>query len=155
MLLIRALIFTVLLPGTLAGFVPWLLRGGKVPQPGWWQSGWVVLIAGVAMYLRCLASFLEANGTPALFILGPLSAIVGREPPSLVRGGLYRFSRNPMYLGVLAAVFGQAILFRSGDLAAYGLVLWIGFHLAVVAVEEPHLRAKQGAAYKEYCRRVP
>jgi protein-S-isoprenylcysteine O-methyltransferase Ste14 len=114
MLLLRGLIFTVLLPGTLAGFVPWLLRAGKVPQPGWWQSGWVVLIAGVALYLRCLASFLAANGTPALFILGPLSAIVGREPPSLVRGGLYRFSRNPMYVGVLAAVFGQAILFRSG-----------------------------------------
>jgi protein-S-isoprenylcysteine O-methyltransferase Ste14 len=155
MLLIRGLIFTVVLPGTLAGFLPWLLRAGKVPQPGWWQSGWILLILGVALYLCCLASFLAANGTPAMFILGRFSAIVGQEPQSLVRGGLYRSSRNPMYVGVLAAVFGQAILFRLSDLALYGLVLFTGFHIAVVAAEEPHLRAKQGAAYDQYCRRVP
>ena len=42
------------------------------------------------------------------------------EPDSLVHGGPYRFSRNPMYLGVLLVVFGQAAILASPRVAVYG-----------------------------------
>jgi len=72
-----------------------------------------------------------------------------------VSGGLYRFSRNPMYLGVLLAVFGQAVIFASDPIAGYGVALAGFFQVVVVFVEEPHLRKARGAAFDEYCRRVP
>jgi protein-S-isoprenylcysteine O-methyltransferase Ste14 len=81
--------------------------------------------------------------------------VVGEEPATLVRGGLYRFTRNPMYVGVLTAILGQAVLFASPSVAVYGLACWLGMHLFVVFIEEPHLRAKRGPAYEDYCRRVP
>ena len=60
-----------------------------------------------------------------------------------------------MYLGVLTAIFGQAIAFGSWRVTEFGLIMAVVFHLVVIGIEEPHLRAKQGAAYDEYCRRVP
>jgi protein-S-isoprenylcysteine O-methyltransferase Ste14 len=114
-----------------------------------------MVAAGASLYLVCLASFLAANGTPAIFFTRPLRAVIGEEPTSLVRAGVYRFSRNPMYVGVLAAIFGQAIVFASRTMLIYGILTGIAFHLVVVLAEEPHLRSKQGAAYAEYCRKVP
>jgi protein-S-isoprenylcysteine O-methyltransferase Ste14 len=59
-----------------------------------------------------------------------------------------------MYLGVLLAVFGQAVLFASLRLAAYGCAVFLFFHLMVVLAEEPHLRATRGRSYDLYCRAV-
>jgi protein-S-isoprenylcysteine O-methyltransferase Ste14 len=81
--------------------------------------------------------------------------VLGEEPPKLVRNGLYRVSRNPMYLGVVTAVLGQALLYASSRIAWYGAGLWVVFHLVVVLLEEPHLRKVRGAAFDEYCRQVP
>jgi protein-S-isoprenylcysteine O-methyltransferase Ste14 len=82
-----------------------------------------------------------------------MSSLFIRLP--LVSGGPYRFSRNPMYLGVLLVVFGQAVLFASPRLAAYGCAVSLFFHLMVVFFEEPHLRAARGRSYALYCRSVP
>src|SRR2546427_10525595 len=43
--------------------------------------------------------------TPAIFFSRRLRLLIGEEPGGLVSGGLYRFSRNPMYFGVLMVVF--------------------------------------------------
>ena len=72
-----------------------------------------------------------------------------------MQGRLYSMSRNPMYVGVVLAVVGQAIVFASRAIAVYGAFLWLLFHLVVVALEEPHLRARYGEPYEAYCRRVP
>jgi protein-S-isoprenylcysteine O-methyltransferase Ste14 len=96
-----------------------------------------------------------AGGAPAPFFARGLRGLVGEEPARLVRGGLYQVSRNPMYVGVLLVVFGQAALFASTRIALYGLAAWVFLHIIVVRVEEPHLRAKQGHSYEEYCRRAP
>jgi protein-S-isoprenylcysteine O-methyltransferase Ste14 len=77
---------------------------------------------------------------------------IGEPPERLVRGGLYRFSRNPMYVGVLTAVFGQAIFFASARIAVYGCVVFACSYSIMLLVEEPHLRATRGQAYEEYCR---
>ena len=69
--------------------------------------------------------------------------------------GLYRYIRNPMYVGVLLVVAGEAILFASWSILVYALCAASGFHLFVLCYEEPALRRKFGAAYDEYVQRVP
>ena len=155
MLWVRGLIFTALAPGVVGFLVPALLRSGMPLRGGAWVLGWIPTLLGGAIYVACFLEFLAAGGTPAAFILRPVRHLVGEEPAELVRGGLYRFTRNPMYVGVLTAVFGQAVLFSSGSVFIYGLACCLWMHLFVVFVEEPHLRAKQGRVYEDYCRRVP
>ena len=46
-------------------------------------------------------------------------------------------------------------MFASRAIAVYAALLWLTFHVVVIALEEPHLQDQFGAAYDEYCRRVP
>jgi protein-S-isoprenylcysteine O-methyltransferase Ste14 len=73
----------------------------------------------------------------------------------LVIGGLYRYVRNPMYLSVLAAIFGQAVLLGAGPLLAYAAGIALAFALFVRFYEEPTLRSQFGAEYERYCLAVP
>jgi protein-S-isoprenylcysteine O-methyltransferase Ste14 len=109
----------------------------------------------MVVYLLCLLRFLAAGGTPAIYFVRHLRAVIGESPPWLVERGLYRISRNPMYVGVLLVVIGQAIVFASAATARYAVALALTFHLVVVLLEEPHLRQEHGPAYDDYCRRVP
>ena len=98
------------------------------------------------VYLWCawdLAS--KGHGTPA-----PIDA-----PRVLVIRGLYRFTRNPTYLGVAAMIFGQAIIYHSQPVMIYGCAVVVAFTLFVWLYEEPHLRRTFGQQYEDYCRRVP
>jgi protein-S-isoprenylcysteine O-methyltransferase Ste14 len=155
MLWVRGAIFTVLAPGLVGIGVPSWIDPARRLREGAWQLGWLPAAAGGVIYLLCLARFLAAGGTPAIFFTRPLRALIGEEPDAVIRGGLYARSRNPMYLGVLLIVAGQAVLFASRPIAAYAALLALGFHLIVVLVEEPHLRRKGGEAYEAYARRVP
>ena len=69
--------------------------------------------------------------------------------------GLYRFVRNPMYCGVVAAITGQALVFGSARLILYGAVVWLAFHLFVLSYEEPRLHATYGTRYDEFRSNVP
>jgi len=152
---LRGLLFTLLVPGVVGVWVPLTLGAGASAQAGFWRAGWIAIAGGAALYLWCLLRFLAAGGTPAIFFTRHLRFLIGEEPDSLVHGGPYRFSRNPMYLGVLLVVFGQAAILASLPVALYGACLWLAFHIVVVGLEEPHLRATQGTAYADYCRGVP
>jgi protein-S-isoprenylcysteine O-methyltransferase Ste14 len=72
----------------------------------------------------------------------------------LVTGGLYRFSRNPMYIGVMMILIGEAIFFQSFSLWIYSLVVFIGFNIFILVHEEPRLRKAFGDDYNNYCRKV-
>jgi protein-S-isoprenylcysteine O-methyltransferase Ste14 len=154
MLWVRGLIFTVLVPGIVGGWLPYSMSDRR-PRGGLWMLGWVLVAIGAAIYFMCLLRFLASGGTPSIWFLKPIRMLLGEEPPKLVNSGLYKRSRNPMYVGVLTAIFGQAIAFASWPVAEYGLFMVVVFNLVVHFIEEPHLRAKQGAGYDEYCRRVP
>jgi protein-S-isoprenylcysteine O-methyltransferase Ste14 len=104
-------------------------------------------------YASCRFSFPVER--PAIFFTHRLRFIIGEEPLKLIRSGLYEFSRNPMYAGVILAVLGQALIFASPGVAVYGAILWLCFHLVIVCLEEPHLRRRYGLSYQEYCRHVP
>ena len=155
LLWIRALVFTVLVPGLIGVLVPLLMERGRHTQGGPWETGWLLVAAGSTIYLPCLSRFLASGGTPAIFFTRGLRTFIGEEPHTLVQEWLYQISRNPIYVGVLLVVFGQAMVFAAVNVAAYGIVLWLLFHLTVVFQEEPHLRDQYGPSYDDYCRRVP
>jgi protein-S-isoprenylcysteine O-methyltransferase Ste14 len=155
MLWLQGLIFSILVPGVVAFYVPQELRNGHAAAGGWWSLGWIAFVLGALIYLRCLFDFLRAGGTPAIFFTRPVRAVLGEEPNQVVRSGLYRYSRNPMYLGVFIAIAGQALVYRSIRIAIYLLIAVVFFHCVVVFIEEPHLARARGSAYDDYRRRVP
>lgn len=147
---LKTIIFTILVPGTVAFVIPWLILGqppsAETLAPSPWLLGLLPLLVGVVLYLWCAGAFtFIGKGTPA-----PIDA-----PIFLVRSGPYRWVRNPMYLGVLAIIVGQAILFHSVALVGYALVVWLIVHLFVIFVEEPSLRSQFGESYDAYLRAVP
>ena len=155
MLWVRGLIFTVLVPAVVGVYIPVSLDPNAQRQGGAWDTGWALIALGTLIYAMCLLHFLAAGGTPAIFFTRPLRFLIGEEPSKLVSQGLYRFSRNPMYVGVLLVIAGQAVVFESRPLAVYAGAVFVCFHLVVVFVEEPHLRATRGPAYEMYCRTTP
>ncbi len=155
MVWVRGVIFTVLVPGLVFWWVPQQLREGHPAAGGWWRLGWILLAAAVLGYLQCLLNFLLAGGTPAIFFTKPIRFLLGEEPGKVVKSGLYRYSRNPMYVSVLSAIVAQAIIYKSLPIASYAALAIIFFHLVVVFLEEPHLARVRGADYLDYRRRVP
>ena len=75
-------------------------------------------------------------------------------PRNLVVRGLYKYTRNPMYVGVLCVIGGWVLLFRSMTFAIYGVSVAASFHLFVRLYEEPHLREVFGPSYEHYCSEV-
>lgn len=106
----------------------------------------VVLAVGITGYLWCALDFaFRGKGTPA-----PI------DPPKiLVAKGLYKYTRNPMYISVLTVLAGECVLFWSPQLVEYAAAVAVGFHLFVLIYEEPALTRKMGAAYEQYRREVP
>jgi protein-S-isoprenylcysteine O-methyltransferase Ste14 len=72
----------------------------------------------------------------------------------LVITGPNRYVRNPIYLALVAIVLGQGLILGNAMLLVYGALLWIGFHIFVLAYEEPTLRRTFGAEYDTYCANV-
>ena len=147
--LLKTALFTVFVPGTVAGYVPWRLRGhSSIATRGVEEATAIaVIVVGVLIYLyTAFWGFAwTGGGTPAP--IAPTKTLVVR--------GLHRFVRNPMYLGVLLAIAGQAWLFRSRDTFIYLLCLWVGFHLFVLLYEEPTLTKHFGEEYERYRKSVP
>jgi len=147
---LRSAIFTLFFPGSVAGLVPYLLATGvhRMPLslgPGRWL-GLLLFGLGVITYAATTWQFgTVGRGTPA-----PWDA-----PRDLVRTGLHAWVRNPMYLGVLLCILGEALLWQAGILILYAGVVWGVFHLRVVTYEEPVLRRTFGAVFDAYAGRVP
>jgi protein-S-isoprenylcysteine O-methyltransferase Ste14 len=145
--LIKTLVFTLVMPGTVGLYVPQALKNNatKVPPVFEWV-GLGLFICGAAIYLWCAWDFVSKGlGTPA-----PIDA-----PRVLLVKGLYRFTRNPMYVGVLAMILSQALYYGAALVALYGSAVLAGFELFVRFYEEPTLRRLFGEQYEDYCHKVP
>ena len=143
-------LFFLAAPGTVAGWIPYAISEWRVgPAFAGLQVGRVfgivlVTVAIVAL-VECFARFaLVGRGVPA-----PVA-----PTQTLVVSGLYRHCRNPMYVCVVAAILGQALILGSGALLVYAGVVWLIFHLFVLAYEEPTL-ARQFSNYRDYKAHVP
>ena len=143
-MLLRALLAFLALPGVVAFALPvlWLLsQDAPLAQP----LGLYVLLIGLAALLRCTRDFyVSGRGT-----LAPWS-----PPQHLVVIGLYRYSRNPMYVSVLLILIGWAWAFASGPLWIYAACVTLAFHLRVVLGEEPWLARQHGQGWTDYASRV-
>jgi protein-S-isoprenylcysteine O-methyltransferase Ste14 len=147
---IKTVIFIIAVPGSVAFIIPVYLilpLDKNTIQLG--SFSWLALpfwIAGLLILFWCAADFVRrGQGTPL-----PADA-----PRHLVVDGLYRYVRNPMYVGVLLFVIGNAIWFGSPLLGGYTIFLWIVFHTFVLLYEEQHLRKIFGTEYQQYCLTVP
>jgi len=140
----RALFAFLALPGMVAFAIPlWM-----APHPGTHAVHWLgipTLVFGIIILLWCVRDFyIAGKGT-----LAPWS-----PPKNLVVVGLYRLSRNPMYVGVLTILFGWALWFMSRNLLVYALSFVVIFHLRVVLFEEPWLERTHGDEWAHYKARV-
>ena len=146
---IKTGLFTLFVPLVVAVYVPQrMITGDHQSASGllaWRVVGIVLFLLGAVGYVWCATLFVKAQGTPAPIFPTERAVVTG----------LYRINRNPMYTSVLAVVFGQAIFFRSGRVAWYGVFLFVCFHLFVVFYEERDLRARFNGEYEEFCRQVP
>jgi protein-S-isoprenylcysteine O-methyltransferase Ste14 len=139
-LALRSLLFVFLIPGVVAGYIPLRILQASPRRivPGLSVSSVLagcLIGLGAVVLLRCVWDFFAAGR-------GTLAPI---DPPRLlVVQGLYRFTRNPMYNGVLAVILGEAWLFHSTALLRYAALMFLIFHLTVVLYEEPALASRFG-----------
>ena len=146
MLFLRALAALLVLPGTFAGVIPALIvsndrsRGSGVP------FGWIPLLLGLFTLLWCVRDF---------YVAGKGTLAPWDPPKQLVVVGLYRFVRNPMYVGIVMLLIGWALVTGSPWLGAYTLFFVIAFHLRVTLYEEPRLRNQFAKDWIAYVNAVP
>ena len=149
--ILGSLLFLVVAPGMVAGAGPWWISGWRMHPPFLGLSvfrviGAGLIVLGVPAILDSFARFaLQGLGTPAPIL----------PPEHLVVTGLYRFVRNPMYVGVLSVIVGQGLLLGSAGVLEYGGVVWLVFYLFVLGYEEPTLRRTFGAEYENFRAHVP
>jgi protein-S-isoprenylcysteine O-methyltransferase Ste14 len=95
--------------------------------------------------IRAFVRFVtEGRGTPA-----PVA-----PTERLVIGGEYRYVRNPMYVAVIAAILGQAMIFGSLPLLVYAAIVWAIMAAFVHWYEEPVLLERYGDEYQRYRQHV-
>ena len=145
---LRSLLFLILAPGMVAGYIPLgLLRRGPQIETG--IIGWLAIPlwgVGALILLWSFWNFLkQGGGTPA-----PID-----PPKELVAVGFYRYTRNPMYVGIMLMLIGYFLWFGYWSLLIYGVFIFLAFNTFVAYYEEPTLRKNFGVAYEDYCKRVP
>src|SRR5271163_374190 len=146
--LLKTAIFTVVVPCTVGWWLPGALHrryGAAALSHPWCFHGLTaqflanfLLSLGALIYLWCAWDFsVKGLGTPA-----PIDA-----PKKLVVNGLYRYVRNPMYVGVFCVIVSRAIFFRSLPIVLYLILFMVCASLFVRFYEEPHLRRVFGEQY--------
>ena len=149
-LLVKNILYVLVVPGVIAGWLPLRLFERRAQWPDTW--GWPQWCAtplgliGVVVFLQGVwVLAVRGQGTPAFF-----------DPPKkLTKRGPYKWVRNPMYLALFALVASEAIFFRSWHISVYFVCLVCVLHLLVVLHEERELRFRHGAIYEDYKREVP
>ena len=146
---LKSLLFFIFVPGTVMGYVPFMIAAGDaefidlgvlryLAVPLW-------LVSGLAV-LWCFWDFtFKGRGTPA-----PID-----PPKELVAVGLYRFVRNPMYVSGVIALIGWILWSPSFSMILTPILFFVAAHLFVTLYEEPTLKKKFGASYEDYLKRIP
>lgn len=73
---------------------------------------------------------------------------------ALVTGGPYRFTRNPMYLGLVLITLGIAVCVGAWPMFAAPVAVFVTANWAHIPFEEAKMRRQFGAAFDDYVRRV-
>ncbi|MCP3985061.1 MAG: isoprenylcysteine carboxylmethyltransferase family protein [bacterium] len=135
------------------GLVPeWAAElNGKLGWPRWQTSGGQIM--GVTLFLASLGLVIYCS---RLFSRIGKGTPVPIDPPrELVVSGLYRFTRNPIYVGQVGILLSYFAYSGELLLLLHAAAWFLGVQSFIVWVEEPGLRKRFGAAYIEYTREVP
>jgi protein-S-isoprenylcysteine O-methyltransferase Ste14 len=149
--IVGSAVFLVIAPGFVAGLAPWWISRWRLEAaffgiPLFRFVGGTLITLGVIGLLDSFVRFaVQGVGTPAPVF----------PTRHLVVSGLYRYVRNPMYVAVVSTILGQGFVLGNVMLLKYGGLVWLLFHLFVLAYEEPTLRASFGSEYKVFCAEVP
>lgn len=144
-------LFLVVAPGTISGLVPWWISRWRLEGP---LLGLLPLrVAGVLLIAAALPVLLDSFSRFALEGIGTPAPIFPTK--YLVVTGLYRYVRNPIYVAVVTVILGQGLFFGNIAVLEYGVLVWIAFHIFVMAYEEPILRATFPREYQRFCKNVP
>jgi protein-S-isoprenylcysteine O-methyltransferase Ste14 len=144
--ILGSITFLFVAPGFVAGVVPFWLTHWRFQPPLLGLDflrliGAALILFGGVIVLDSFGRFaFQGGGTPAPVL----------PTKHLVVTGLYRYVRNPMYVGVVAAILGQGLLFANKNTLVYGGLVWLAFHLFVVFYEEPTLRGTFGREYETF-----
>jgi protein-S-isoprenylcysteine O-methyltransferase Ste14 len=142
--------FFVVAPGTFVGLIPWLITGWKFhePLPYWVAAqavGILLICGGLIPLVHAFVQYVKAGGTPM-----PIA-----PTQHLVVSGFNLYVRNPMYVGLLAIIVGQALLFGQVSVLLYAAIGWAAMASFVRWYEEPTLSRQFGAEYETYRQAVP
>lgn len=148
-LVLRSAFWALVAPGTVLVWGPLAILNATEARfhlgAGRW-AGLALMAVGVAGLLWCIWDFARVGqGT-----LSPTDA-----PRFVVRGGLYRYVRNPMYLSVLTVLAGEVVLSGSLWLIAWAGAFAVWFVSMAVLFEEPRLKRQFGESYATYLSEVP
>lgn len=134
-------------PGIVAGLLPFLLVQDNVkniadyPLNMFHYSGIILFLSGIVITIKCIISFaIEGRGT-----LSPAD-----PTKKLVAGGLYKYSRNPMYIGVILILTGESIFFNTPTLWIFSFIVFTVFNIFIVYFEEPRLKKDFKDEYLKY-----
>ncbi len=143
---LKTALFTVVVPTSVAVLIPLVIAGDRAAEDGLARVfAFLLLAVGAVLYLRSAWDFASfGRGTPA----------ITDAPRRLVTRGFYRYTRNPMYVAVLSAIAGWAILYAAPVLWAYGGVVFVFFSFFIRLYEEPRLTREFGDDYAAYMKRV-
>lgn len=107
-------------------------------------AGSVILLAGLAMLVVAGGLFKQAD----------TDLIPFRDVRALVTTGVYRFSRNPMYLGMALVLLGCAVIVGAATAFAVPVVFVLIIQLRFIGPEEQMLRELFPKDFPAYCQRV-
>ena len=146
-----SLLFFVIAPGTLAVYLPWSITDWHL-KPAFLGLdalrvvGAALVFLGLIAVVESFARFVwKGFGTPA-----PVA-----PPTRLVVTGFYRWVRNPIYVGLIAIIIGEALILGDERMLVYAAILWLFFHFWVVGVEAPELSHSFGDAFATDKANVP
>ena len=150
-LLLRNLFFIILQPGLVTVAAPYWIGGAQFqkafnqPFTSYQNVSLIIFCVGFVILMACIFRFpFEGKGT-----ISPLD-----ETKQLVLGGLYRYSRNPMYTGAMLMLIAESMFIQSKNLAIYSAIVFICFNLFIIFHEEPRLQKDFGDQYSQYRKKV-
>lgn len=112
----------------------------------WAWLGWLILLAAFVLIVSAEFSFVRLGGG---------TGVPGDAPHVLVVCGVYRWVRNPLYLGGNAILWSVALIYGSAGMLVIAIIVGLLYHLLVVFIEEPRLEKRYGDAYRAYKKSVP
>jgi protein-S-isoprenylcysteine O-methyltransferase Ste14 len=136
-------------PGILLGLIPFWITRFRIPAS---EPLWQLLIAALLIIVGLTPLF---DSTLRFIFVGRGTLMPTVPTEQLVVSGLYRYVRNPMYVGVVVALAGEALLFRSTGLVIEDAIGCLAIELFVRLYEEPTLSRRHPGDYPRYKRHVP